>query len=167
MKPWLSAFLAAVVVLFGATQACSGPTAPSVDSQDSPDARATSVRRTAVALFKPINANTPAARAPPGATPLPRPSCPDAIWWHEARSHLGEVQTVQGTIVGARAAAAGAVLLEMGQPYPDPTGVAVLLTTAASPSMTGKTVCVAGRIAMTEGRPTLQVRDAASIVVVN
>jgi hypothetical protein len=33
--------------------------------------------------------------------------------------------------------------------------------------MTGKTLCVGGRIGMTEGRPTLQPRDASSIVVVN
>jgi hypothetical protein len=166
MKSWLAAFLGAGVVLALATQACSGPTA-AVDSQDSPEARATSVRRTAVAEVQRIIANRPASTATPGATPLPRPSCRDAIWWHEARSHLGEVQTVQGTIVGARAAADGGSLLEMGQAYPDPTGIAVLVQTSGAAGMTGKTVCVAGRIGMAEGRPTLQLRDASSIVVVS
>jgi hypothetical protein len=166
VKSWLVAFLGGVVVLALATQACSGPTA-TVGSQDSPDAQATSVRRTAVAEVQRIIANRPASTATPGATPLPRPSCRDAIWWHEARSHLGEVQTVQGTIVAARAAPDGGALLEVGQPYPDPTGIAVLLPSSAAASMTGKTVCVGGRIGMTEGRPTLQLRDASSIVVVN
>ena len=74
---------------------------------------------------------------------------------------------MQGTIVGARAAADGGALLEMGQAYPDPTGIAVLVQASAATGMTGKTVCVAGRIGMTEGRPTLQVRDASSIVMAN
>jgi hypothetical protein len=74
---------------------------------------------------------------------------------------------VQGTIVGARAAADGGALLEMGQAYPDPTGIAVLVPASGVPGMTGKTVCVAGRIGMAEGRPTLQLRDASSIVVVS
>jgi len=166
VKSWLAAFLGGIVVLTLATQACRGPSAP-LGSQDSPEAQATSVRRTAVAEVQRIIANRPASTATPGATPLPRPSCRDAIWWHEARSHLGEVQTVQGIIVAARAAADGGALLEMGQPYPDPTGIAVLLQTTGATSMTGKTVCVAGRIGMIEGRPTLQPRDASSVVVVN
>jgi hypothetical protein len=166
VKPWLGAFLGAVVVLALATQACAGPPA-TVDSQDSPEARATSVRRTAVAEVQRIIANRPASTATPGATPLPRPSCRDAIWWHEARSHLGEVQTVQGTIVGVRAATGGGALLEMGQAYPDPTGIAVLVQTSGAAGLSGKTVCVAGRIGMTEGRPTLQMRDASSIIMVN
>jgi hypothetical protein len=155
-----------VVVLVLATQACSGPTA-TIDSQDSPEARATSVRRTAVAEVQRIIANRPASTATPGATPLPRPSCRDAIWWHEARSHLGEVQTVQGTVVGARAAADGGILLEMGQAYPDPTAIGVFVQLSSAEGVTGKSVCVAGRIGMTEGRPSLQVRDASGIVVAN
>src|SRR5438552_6998717 len=62
VKSWLGAFLGVVVVLVLATQACSGPTA-TVDSQDSPEARATSVRRTAVAEVQRIIANRPPSTA--------------------------------------------------------------------------------------------------------
>ena len=56
--------------------------------------------------------------------------------------------------------------MEVGQPYPDPTGLAVLITSAPTlDALNGKTVCLAGRIVMTEGRPTVQLRDATGIVV--
>src|SRR5437660_1487249 len=91
-------FMGAAALLVLSTQACSSPSA-AVDGQNSPEARATSVRRTAVADVQRIIANPQAATATPGGTPVPRPTCPGAIWWHEARSHLGEVQTLQGALV--------------------------------------------------------------------
>jgi hypothetical protein len=66
-----------------------------------------------------------------------------------------------------RAAADGSTLLEIGQLYPDPIGLAVIAPAAAATGLNGKTVCVAGRITTAEGRPTLQVRNASSIVVVD
>ncbi len=155
-----------VVVLASAAQACGAPIGDV--APNSPEARATDTRRTAVADVQRIIANNPTATPPPVPAGTPIPTCPNAIWWTEARSHVGESRTIQGTIVTTRPAPDGAAMLEIGQPYPDPTGLAVLVpSTAGAESLSGKTVCVAGRISMTEGRPTMQVRDASAIVVVN
>src|SRR5947208_12286460 len=53
------------------------------------------------------------------------------LWWTEARAHVGEVRTIQGTVIATRPAPAGATLLELGQAYPDPTGVELLLSSPA------------------------------------
>ena len=147
--------------------ACVGPTAD--PPPDSPAAQATYVRRTAVAEVQRIIANNATPTSPPAATATPSPSCPNAIWWTDARSHVGETRVVEGTIVGTRAAPFGTSLVEIGQPYPDPTGLAVALPASAQPAadLSGKMVCVNGRITLVEGRPTLQVDDAAAILVVN
>jgi hypothetical protein len=149
-----------------AAEACSAPP-DSEPAPDSPNAQATRVRRTAAAAVQKIIANnsTPTPLAAP--TDTPTPTCKDAIWWTEARSHVGESRKIQGTIVGTRPSPEGGVVLEVGQPYPDPTGLAVMLQSAWGPASPGKTVCVAGRITLGEGRATLQVRDATSIEVVN
>jgi len=135
-------------------------------SPGSPAAHATDVRRTAVAEVQQIIANKPTSTALPVATATPVPSCPNAIWWTEARAHVGESRTVQGPIVGKRLAPAGGTLLEMGQPYPDPTGLALLLTSdTATAALSGQMVCAAGRIEVVEGRPALQLQGPSSIAV--
>ncbi len=135
--------------------------------QSPADAQATNVRRTVVAEAQRIIANVPTPTATAAATSIPRPSCANAIWWHEARSHLGEVRTVQGTIVASRPAPNGATLLELGQPYPDPTGVAVLVPSTLAAGLDNQMVCAAGRIENGEGRATIQVRNQAGLMVVN
>jgi hypothetical protein len=155
-----------LVVLAIAAQACGGPSADQA-SQNLADAQATNVRRTAVADVQRIIANKAASTLTPEATALARPSCPDAIWWHEAVAHVGESHKVQGVIVATRPAPDGAALLEIGQRYPDPTGLAVLVTTGSVPRLDGKTVCVAGRITSAEGRPMIRLSSASGIVLVN
>jgi hypothetical protein len=153
------------VVAFGlAAEACGAP--PESIAPDSPAARATSVSRAAAARVQQIIANKPTATPPADPTPTPLPTCSNAIWWTEARSHIGETRTVQGTVVGIRAAAGGAVLLELGQPYPDPTGLPVSVP-AADPSLSGRTICASGRISLSEDGPILQVTDPARVSVVN
>lgn len=164
----LVAFAFVAITLFAAAAACGAPVADVADPS-SPQAHATNVRRTEVADAQRIIANNPTATLRAAPTALAPPICQaqGAIWWYEARAHTGESRTVQGTIVATRPAPAGLALLEIGQPYPDPTGLAVLLpATSASPAE-GKTVCVAGRITMVEGRSTMQLRDASSILVMN
>jgi hypothetical protein len=140
---------------------------PRDQSGELPAAQATNVRRTAVAQVQAIIANKSTPTAEPRPTATPTPSCPDAIWWTEARTHSGEVRTVQGLVVGARAMADGATLVEVGQPYSDPTGLGVVLRGGASTDLDGKTICAAGRISVQEGRTILQVGDRSSISVVN
>jgi hypothetical protein len=162
----LGVFGVVVVVLIAAAEACSGPAGGDV-TPNSPEAQATNVRRTAVAGVQRIIANPPTQTALPEPNATAKPSCDGAIWWTEARSHLGESRKVQGTIVGTRPAPDGSLLLlEIGQPYPDPTGLAVLVPAALANNLSGKSVCVAGRITNAQGSTTMQVRDASSIVVV-
>jgi len=70
-------------------------------------------------------------------------------------------------IVATRTAPDGLALVEIGQRYPDPTGLAVLVPAASAPTLDGKTVCVAGRITSLEGRATMRLSNASSIVLVN
>ena len=69
--------------------------------------------------------------------------------------------------MATRAAPGGLAMLEIGQPYPDPTGLAVLVPATPGSELDGKSVCVVGRIAMVEGRLAIQLRDSSTIRVVN
>jgi hypothetical protein len=130
---------------------------------DSLSAQSTSERRTQVARVQNIISNPSTATPPPASTATPAPTCSNAIWWTEARTHVGETRTIQGTVVNTRPAPGGGQLLEVGLPYPDPLGLAVVLNSSDASSLDGQSVCVTGRIALVEGRPTLQVSDATSV----
>jgi hypothetical protein len=164
MAPHLLASVSLILGVVLTTLACAPPPP---EAPDSPAAQATNVRRTAVAEVQAIIANKSTPTPPPAPTATPRPTCPNAIWWTEARTHMGETHTIEGAVVGSRPAFGGATLVEMGQPYPDPTGLAVLVTSGATTSLSGKTVCVAGRINLVEGRPTLQVADQTAFTVLD
>src|SRR5206468_555600 len=127
-----------VIALVGAA-ALGGALRTGPEVQSPADAQATNVRRTVVAEAQQIIANPSTATATLPATPIPRPTCPNAIWWHEARSHLGETRTVQGLVVATRSAPNGTEMLELGQPYPDPTGIAIIVP-VARPDTAGKEV---------------------------
>jgi hypothetical protein len=147
------------------TLACGSPSDQAAPG--SPAAQATNVRRTAVARVQGIIANKSTPTAVPQPTATPTPSCQNAIWWTEAKSHLGESRTIQGTVVGWQPLANGSIMLELGQPYPDPTGLSVLIGTADATTLSGKDVCVSGRIGLTEGQATLQVQDPTTLRVVD
>ena len=165
MSRELAAFGLLFVGLGWAAQACSGPVADVAPS--SPQAQATNVRRTAVAAVQAIIANHPTSTPLPAATATPSPTCQNAIWWTEARSHVGESRTVQGTVVGTRPAPDGQAMLEIGQPYPDPTGLFAVVPLSAATGLSGKSVCLPGRISLAEGRPTVQLRSPSAIVVLD
>ena len=131
------------------------------------EATATSARRTAVANVQRLLSGDVVFTASPDATPASRPTCEDAIWWYEARAHIGESRVIQGTIVRTRPAPDDNVLLELGQLYPDPTGFTVLVPAAAGPAFEGKTVCVQGRIVSVLGAPTIVEREPSTIRVLN
>lgn len=162
------AFVVVACLLSAVAVACGAPAADG-GNPNSPQAQATNVRRTEVADVQRIIANNPTATSTAAPSPSASPTCQAeaAIWWFEARAHMGELRTVQGTILATRPAPGGLVLLEIGQRYPDPTGLAVLLAVAPGSTLDGKTVCVAGQITTVEGRPTIQLRNAANLQVVN
>jgi hypothetical protein len=132
-------------------------------------AQATSTLRVAEATVQRIIAGIPTPTPLPAPSATPTPNCPGAIWWHQARAHVGEVRTVQGPVVASRPAPGALALLEVGQPYPDPTGLGVLVPAAsgAAERLTGHGVCVGGPIENDEGTPMIRVRDPAAIVVVS
>lgn len=157
---------AVAFLLVLSTVACASPVVDSPGST-SPEAQATSVRRTAVAEVQRIIAGNLAPTPVPVATATPAPTCSGAIWWFEARAYVGESRTVQGPVVAARLAPNAESVLEVGQRYPDPTGFVVSVPPGADARLTGRTICVTGRIRTAAGTTTMDVRDAAAIVVVN
>jgi hypothetical protein len=138
-----------------------GDTAPAATAA----AEATSTRRAAEATVQRIIAGAPTATPLPAPAATPAPNCAGAIWWYQAHAHIGETRLVQGPVVASRPAPGELTMLELGQPYPDPLGLAVLVP-AAAPAFDGKSVCVSGAITNAEGSPLIRVREAASIVVV-
>jgi hypothetical protein len=150
----------AIVGLVIVGLACGAP--PGTGSE-STAAQGTSVRRTEVARVQVIISNASTATPLPAGTATPAPTCPNAIWWTEARTHVGETRTIQGTVVGTRLGPAGGQLLEVGLPYPDPLGLAITVGSGDASSLAGKTVCATGQIHLLEGRPTLQLPDATSV----
>jgi hypothetical protein len=158
---WCLLPIAFVLGVFG----CASTAQPGVSN--SPDAQATSVRRTAVAEVQRIVAGNFSVTPIAESTSTPPPACAGAIWWYEARDHLGESRTIQGPVVAARQAPNAAVALEIGQRYPDPTGLVVLAPAGTESRVAGRSICVAGRIANVSGSTTIDVRDASAIVVVN
>ncbi len=165
MARQLAAFCGLLLVLVGVSLACGAPTTDVAPG--SPAAQATDARRTAVAEVQHIISNPSTPTPLPQPTATPSPSCSNALWWTEARAHVGETRTIQGTVIATRPGPNGVTLLELGQPYPDPIGVAVLLTSTNGADLQGKTVCASGRIELAEGRPTLRLQNLAAITLVS
>ena len=157
---WVLGLMALVV----ATLACGGPNADVAPG--SPAAQATATRRAAINEVQRMIASHPTSTPAREPTETPAPTCRNAIWWTDARAHVGESRTVQGTIVATRTAPGGVALLEIGQPYPDPTGLSVIVPSAAAAPAMGTTVCAAGSITIAEGRLVLQPSSPNSIQAV-
>jgi hypothetical protein len=111
-------------------------------------------QQTAEAALRRVGSGNLGPEPTPTATVPPRPACADAVWWYEAGAHLGESLSVQGRVVHAypRAAPDASLRFDLGQSYPDPTGLSVVVPTdrsaaAADAAWAGKMVCVRGRVA--------------------
>jgi hypothetical protein len=150
--------------LLTASLACG---APAASGPSLPAAESTSARRTEVARVQTIISNPSTATPQPAATATPAPSCPNAIWWTDARTHIGETRTIQGQVVGTRPGPTGGQLIEVGLPYPDPLGMAIVLNVGDASRLSGKSICATGRIGLVEGRPTLQLQDASGVKLVD
>ena len=157
---WVLGLLALVI----ASLACGGPSDDFAPG--SPAAQATATRRAAVNEVQQIIANHPTTTPVPEPTATPGPTCKNAIWWTDARAHVGESRTVEGTIVATRPALGGAALIEIGQPYPDPTGVSVIVPSAIPTPGSGTTVCVVGSITLSEGRVVVEPSGPSAIQTV-
>jgi hypothetical protein len=151
----------AIVALI-TTAAC----AENTSEPSAPEAQATAVRRTAQADVQRIIAGSLSGTPTPEPTSTPAPTCNGAIWWNAVQSHLGERRTVQGPVVHKRPGGGTATILEIGQVFPDPNGILVVVPSGSVDALVGKTVCVTGRITGRSGMPTIE-EEAASIVVVN
>jgi hypothetical protein len=159
-------FITLLLLFVIATTACT-PDDSQPGARTYQEVQATAVRRTAVAEVQRIIAGDlePTPTREPAATP--EPTCRGAIWWFEARRHVGETRTIQGPVVGTRPAPESRTLLQIGAAYPDPSGVTVLLPAGDEARLTGKTVCISGRIGAPTALPTMELRDASAIFVVN
>ncbi len=132
--------------------ACAAP----ADSDNRPAAQ-----RTADARLRVLTSGNPAVPLRATATPLPAPTCPGAIWWFEAGTHVGERATVQGPVAAAHPIGGG-LALDLGQAFPDPNRAVARLQvagTARADAYAGKTVCVTGSLSLVDGVPTM---DAAA-----
>src|SRR4051812_29063956 len=127
------AFIIAVTL---AVLSCAAP-ATTDPAASVPEAQATAVRRAAIADVQRIIAGNLVPTATPGPTATQAPSCPSALWWYEARDHVGESRVIQGPVVRTRPGPTGSLWLEIGQPYPDPIGLPVLVRAGAGANLAG------------------------------
>ena len=148
--------LAVLCVAVALSAAC----APSSDSPPRPVAQ-----QTADARIRVLTSGTPAVPPRPTATPLPGPTCPGAVWWYDAASRVGERTTVQGPVAAARAVGGG-LLLDLGQPYPDPNRAVARLAApgpAQADAFVGKSVCATGQVTLIDGVATVDAATASDI----
>ena len=129
--------------------ALAGCTRASGDEQRSP-AVSTAYARQAL-----LTGGFPTPTPAPLPTSTPAPTCASAVWWNQVRTRVGETITVQGEVLDARAAAAGSeVELSLGQKYPDPNRVLVVVPGATAEvlqPLVGKSVCAMGKVGLTGG----------------
>ena len=154
-----------VILLLSVVVASLACSAPPPQSPDSPEAQATNVHRTAIAQVQAIIANKSTPTPPPAATATPTPTCPNAIWWTEARTHTGETRTIQGTVIETRPAPGGGTLIEVGEPYPDPNGMLVEVPGSGPGEWNGQMVCANGKIFSQEGEAIMQLSDRLALQV--
>jgi hypothetical protein len=139
--------------------------APANPSPDSGPAVA--AQQTAEIAVRRITAGDLGATPTPVPTLVPPPNCAGAVWWYQARDHVGENLAVQGRVVHAHPAV-GSVRLDLGQSYPDPTGLPVLVRTVdgvdqADATWAGKVVCVHGHIEQSDSGAVLSAPSSDAI----
>jgi hypothetical protein len=158
-----TAFAFATLLVVGA---CVAPEARP-PAASTAEAQATAARRAQRAVVQRIIAGELVPTVTPEPMPTQVPTCARALWWHEVRAHAGESRVIQGPVVRTRPGPGGSTWLEIGQPYPDPTGVAVLVQADGGAALMGKTVCVDGRISASDSVATIDARGATRIVVLD
>jgi hypothetical protein len=140
----------------------------------SPEAPATATaRQTADAAYGLISTGRVEQTPTPVATPVPGPTCDGAIWWYDAVDHVGAELTVQGRVVHVHPDASdpGHILrLDLGQSFPDPTGLPVFVPTdrsaeSADADWAGKMVCAHGLIGSRGSATVVQLANTDALDV--
>jgi hypothetical protein len=141
--------------------------------ESSPAAPATVTAQTTDVAYGLISTGRVERTPTPAATPVPRPTCDGAIWWYDAADHIGAEMTVQGRVVHVHADASDSghtLRLDLGQSFPDPTGLPVFVPTdrsadSADADWAGKMVCARGLIGSRGGATILQLDNTDALDV--
>jgi len=122
-------------------------------------------------------ASAAGSRANDAATISDSIVCQGAIPWNQARSHDGEIVTVNGPIVAARYAGSGQpTYLDIGNPSPSSDRVMVVVSAANRKSgfpwapervLSGQTVCVRGVVHVQQNDTELDLTDAGNVYLVD
>jgi hypothetical protein len=99
---------------------------------------------------------------------------PGAIWWYEAKDHIGDRLTVCGPVVDSNWASGSSgkpTFLNIGKPYGDPDRFTVIIWIDYRSNFPqppedyylGKNICVTGLIISYEGIPEIEVQSPDDI----
>lgn len=97
------------------------------------------------------------------------PALAQTIQPADARAHVGQTVTVEGTVSEVHTAASGrATYIDMGGRYPNNAFTAVIFAKDASKfpnvdSLNGKTVDITGPIRLYKGKPEIILNDAGQL----
>ncbi len=88
----------------------------------------------------------------------------------QAVSHVGQIQTVQGTVSNVHVSGKGTVFINFGASYPNQDFTAVIFASSAAAfgdvmRLEGKKLAVTGPITMWKGKPEMILRAPASLRV--
>jgi DNA/RNA endonuclease YhcR with UshA esterase domain len=86
----------------------------------------------------------------------------------EAKAHVGETATVEGTVDEVYTARSGVTFLDMGGRYPNETFTGVIFAGDAGKfpnvhALQGKTVDITGPVRLYRGRPEIILNDAGQL----
>ncbi len=86
----------------------------------------------------------------------------------DAKAHVGQTVTVEGTVSDVHTGRSGVTFIEMGGRYPNNVFTAVIFAGDASKfpnvdSLDGKTVAITGPVRLYRGQPEIILNDAAQI----
>jgi DNA/RNA endonuclease YhcR with UshA esterase domain len=97
------------------------------------------------------------------------PALAQTIQPSEAKDHVGQVVTVEGTVSNVHKVASGpATFIDMGGHYPNNVFTAVIFSSDASKfpdveTLNGKVVDITGRVTLYKGEPEIILNDPAQI----
>jgi hypothetical protein len=124
---------------------------------------------------------SPQVTSPP-PSPLPPPQkedfCPESVSWSKAKRHVGEVQRIEGPVVGAVYASTSngqPTFLNIGRDYPNRQRFTVVIWGDDRPSFgfapekrySGRQVCIRGRISTFRGVPQIIAASPSDIEINN